>query len=645
MTNSWGSFAYGAEEWAGPPVANSPYVAVNRGLFPYRIIEMAFGNGPNDTAPTWIDVTNDVNQFSTRRGRQHTLSRFEAGTIDVLLDNKSGKYSPFNGSGPYSGQIRPGMPVRVRAIWGAITYPVFYGFVETWPLTWPSANDAMVSVSAVDSMKWLNLKKAGAINSYPAVILADAPWGWWRLNDPVGPPTFVDSSGNGHDMTVAQWNEVGLAVTSPVTAHGQAEPLLTADPTASTYFGHHEVAGRTAGVGIGGGAVSLPTTLTFEVWVRLAVGDQSRFLTTQYASARQMRLGYDGSNLTWTGPATVIGPSLSTGQTYHIVGTMTADADPIMTLYVNGAQVAQTQATAGWGGGSLGEAVVGGENSLTGNVPHGYGDGWIQEAAVYTYVLSQAQIFNHWNAGAYPRQLETTGARVSYLASYTGMPGAMQRIDTGTVAVQGATDTWLTGSILKNMQDQEETENGALFIDAAGNLTFFDGNHINLAPYSSVSLILGDSGAAPEEPYRLDGLVVPYDDQDVWNEVVVTPANLTPQTASDGTSQTAYGIRTKSAGTLHYYAADAATLATTLLNAYKTPAPRVDSVKIVPTDDANMLFGPVLGFDLLTKVEVRRRPLDGTSSVFDQTFYIEGIEHRVTKATWETTWRLSTIAT
>jgi hypothetical protein len=79
------------------------------------------------------------------------------------------------------------------------------------------------------------------------------------------------------------------------------------------------------------------------------------------------------------------------------------------------------------------------------------------------------------------------------------------------------------------------------------------------------------------------------------------------------------------------------------LNVYKAAQPRIDSITVDPTDDPTMLFGPVLGFDLLTRIELRRRPMDGTGSLFDQICLIEGIEDKVTKATWETTWRLSVV--
>lgn len=636
---TYGGTTYGGAPYAGPPVPTSPYVETNQGLFPVRIIEAAFGYGPNDTNPVWVDITSDVTQYSTRRGRQAVLSRFEAGTAQIVLDNKSGKYSPFNSSSPYFGNIRPGLPIRIRALWGAVTYPRFYGFVESWPLTWPGPNDSTVTVSAVDYLKFLNLKKATSINYYSGVIPADTPMGWWRGNDAAGSTTMADSSGNGRTATKWITNPV---LTSPnVTWQFQDAPLLTADTSPSLYLGYHEVEFQATVP-----SIDATVNFSFEAWVSLMETDKAYFVEGQPGAATEFALMYDGSHASWSGPFSpaVTGPSLSANQTHHLVGTCTGGVGvvPILTLYVDGNQVGQAQSTGGVGwSGSFTSIRIGGTFGTTQDNPLSNGN--IQEVAVYNYVLTPTQVMNHYLAGTQPRRLETTGARISYLATYTGMPAASQKIDAGNTVVVGATDDWLKQTILSNLQAQADTEMGDLFIDAAGNLTFFDRNHTSHSPYSGVSVILGDSGAPPEEPYRLDGTAVPYDDLNVWNEVVATPAGQAAQTASDTTSWQQYGRRTRTLSLLSSTTADALSRATFEMNTYKSAQPRIDSIVINPADDPTMLFGPVLGSDLLTRVELRRRPMDGSGSLFDQTALIEGIEEKVTKATWETTWRLSAV--
>ncbi len=88
----------------------------------YLIVEAAFGNGPLDASPTWTDITDDVRGFLTSRGRNHELRRFEAGTIDMILDNRHGNYNPHNTAGSYSPNVKPAVPIRIRAWWNEVYY-------------------------------------------------------------------------------------------------------------------------------------------------------------------------------------------------------------------------------------------------------------------------------------------------------------------------------------------------------------------------------------------------------------------------------------------------------------------------------------------------------------------------------------------
>jgi hypothetical protein len=649
MASQYGFYGYGGLEYAGPPVANSPYVSTNGGLFPTRFLEIAPGYGPNDTNPVWVNIAADVMQISTRRGRQRVLGRFEPGTMTVIIDNKSGRYSPFNAASPYYNQIRPGMPIRFRALWGSMTYSEFTGFVESWPLTWPAANDAAVSVTAVDAMKFLNMKKATSINWYSTVITADAPIVWHRFNEAVGAMTIADATGNGHTLVAEDANNTaGVAVKGTLYNAFQQPGVLVADTDASVYTGNKDIGWKRAN--LNEFSFAAPSNFSVECWVKLLNTDVQQIWYLYQITAGLDHISLETaaqSSTVAAGTAKLVVTTTATGtlnttvnirdgQWHHIVATATGAG--VYTLYIDGYQQGQMTDTT-TNANPYVEHWVGLSKSLGADAQTM--DGFIDEFAIYNYTLTATQAMNHYLAGVKPRQLETTGARISYLASYTGIPAANQKIDTGNTTVQGATATWLTGTLLQNMQDQADTEAGDLFIDAAGNLTFFDRYHTSRSPYGSVALILGDSGAAPEEPYRLDGLTVPYDDQDVENEIVATAASLAPQTVSDATSQTQYGKRTQSINLLSSTVADAGGRANYELSLYKTPVPRVDSVTVNPADDPTMLFGPVLGFDVLSRVELRRRPMDGSGSTFDQTLLIEGIEHRVTKATWETTWRLS----
>jgi len=110
------------------------------------------------STPTWAaDITAYVREWSTHRGSQRGLQKVEAGTATVVLDNRSGRFTPQNTSSPYYPNLLPMRRLRIRATWNAVTYPIFSGFVEAWPATFPAGVDQIVTLSVVDAFKVLSL--------------------------------------------------------------------------------------------------------------------------------------------------------------------------------------------------------------------------------------------------------------------------------------------------------------------------------------------------------------------------------------------------------------------------------------------------------------------------------------------------------
>lgn len=83
---------------------------------------MAFPQTPLDVQVdlklngTWTEITSDVYrraEIEITRGRQNESSQADAGSCTMTLNNRSGKYSPRNPTGPYYGLIGRNTPIRV----------------------------------------------------------------------------------------------------------------------------------------------------------------------------------------------------------------------------------------------------------------------------------------------------------------------------------------------------------------------------------------------------------------------------------------------------------------------------------------------------------------------------------------------------
>jgi hypothetical protein len=126
---------------------------------PTIIVRIAFSSDPFDATPSWSDVSSDVLEIHTRRGRQHELGRIEAGTATIVLENSSGDYWPYNAGGSYYPNVLPGKRVNIRATYGVTTYDLYTGFVEAWQPSWLSregGNVPIITIKCADLTKNLS---------------------------------------------------------------------------------------------------------------------------------------------------------------------------------------------------------------------------------------------------------------------------------------------------------------------------------------------------------------------------------------------------------------------------------------------------------------------------------------------------------
>ena len=127
--------------------------------------------GGTTTVTTWADISVYVHSLTITRAStrvQGPLLTVQASTFSAVLDNSDGRFDPDNTSGPYvaygATQIRPMIPIRVRAVLAGINYPLFSGHADSWQdseVTYSAGTAANtgydeVTLSATDGFKALN---------------------------------------------------------------------------------------------------------------------------------------------------------------------------------------------------------------------------------------------------------------------------------------------------------------------------------------------------------------------------------------------------------------------------------------------------------------------------------------------------------
>lgn len=120
-------------------------------------------------------ITPFVRGFAVQRGTQRELQRVDAGTATILLDNLDGRFIPLNTASPYYPNVLPMRRIRIQAIWNAVTYPIFVGYVEAWPADFPQGVDQTMPAQLVDGFKVLSLARVSG--AFPAALSGT------RIND------------------------------------------------------------------------------------------------------------------------------------------------------------------------------------------------------------------------------------------------------------------------------------------------------------------------------------------------------------------------------------------------------------------------------------------------------------------------------
>lgn len=561
---------------------------------------------------SWTDVTADVRAWSVNRGRQSELSTYSAGSASVTLNNRSRTYDPSNTAGTYYGKILPRRRLRITLTAGAVSAAIFTGYVADWSMEWPEQGiDSTVTVSASDAFEVMSTRPQPG-SAYAAEVLADSPINYWPLQEVDGAGLLPSASG-GADLNPTR------------TSRGVPDIVESSFPV-----------GQSSAVSDGGGSVdwSDDLPLAMEAWVRspgsnledqvvmTVFGADTTTWLNVTAKAENVSVNYSDSTLSRRIPSTadVYWPDKS-GESFHLAVTL----DPAVAayVYVNG-QLAHTIPTeAGTRSVSdTGYAVVG-----IGGLVADPAEASIGHVAFYSSTPSATRILAHYEAGLYAYGHpygEQTGTRIGRILTASGWPTADREITDSGATVVGQ---WLPAeaSALAGCRECETAEQGAFFINAAGQATFRSRNQLlSLARCITSQATFGDDAAETPvtNPLQVDGTNLDF----VRNSVTVTYEGGAV-TVSDETSVGDYGTLddSVSAGLLDRANGWVARqLAAYRVRLRKTPVSRVPTIKAQLLDDLETHLAEVIPLELCDRVTVNRRPSGGTGT-FSQQCHIQGI--------------------
>lgn len=110
----------------------------------------------------FVDITEFVQTVSISRGKSRLLDKFQAGSLEVILDNTSRAFDPEFPSSPFAGNIIPRREVRVSVD----DEFQFFGVVDDWNLDYRPQGKQTATIIASDAFTRLsNQSLTGGVQS------------------------------------------------------------------------------------------------------------------------------------------------------------------------------------------------------------------------------------------------------------------------------------------------------------------------------------------------------------------------------------------------------------------------------------------------------------------------------------------------
>jgi hypothetical protein len=226
---------------------------------------------------------------------------------------------------------------------------------------------------------------------------------------------------------------------------------------------------------------------------------------------------------------------------------------------------------------------------------------------------------------------QDTGTRINKILDTVQWPSAQRSIETGDTTCQA--DPATSRNALDAIQTVEFTEQGAAYIDKAGQFVFKDRTFVYNAQSASPTKF-NNNGTTDINYF---GITFAHDDKTIVNSCTVTRIGGTAQNYTDSTSQGQYFFHGVTAtDMLMQTDANALALATAFVTSRKDTTIRIDNITLdLVTLGYSAGVQAALGLDYFDTMEITNFQQGGTSIV--KKLQCQGIAHSITPNTWQTT--------
>lgn len=563
----------------------------------YVTPKLEFSTDPlsvSNAAATWKDVTRYCISMDWGAGTSREFDDPQAGTATFLLKNTNRRFEPEYAAGAYYPNIVPGRRFRITltADGSSTTQGIWYA--QSWQVEYPAGTTySTVTVTCTDGVWRLALKRLGNLTpsdseSYQDVVKSDNPMAYYPLNE-------------GSGKTVV--GEVG----EPGTYRGYVEhvlnnPVIGSNERSALFPGGNPSAG----------------------YARLPLADEGVFFDVNRFTVEAVIKDVGGA----TSTIAAAGPWNSANSTHifllapaSVAALINTGASSTAISASGGAVTAGRHHIAGtWDGKTLRfyfDGILSGTAELSGIVDTGIANEFlyaggsghagsgaqyqISHVAFYLDTLTAARVKAHADAAiTLGRPVELSGTRISALISDPLWSTA--GISVGTITCAAITYTGQLASESVSDAARVEQPGSLLFFDDAGNP-----DYQALLDTQTVSATFGDTPAE----VQYDDISLVYNDE-LYNSSNISGEGLNGSTVENTASISDYGTRAQDATDLQITTeADAALLATAIIDRFSTPAFRVDTITLNGADQRSRT--QIITRQIGDTIRVKRRGEGGTA--------------------------------
>ena len=588
--------------------------------FPTPIVEIAFDDSPYVVNPTWTNVTSWVRSLSTDRGRSDDWDDFY-GSAEVVLNNRTRLFDPYNTSGTYYGKLLPRRQIRIRAQTNdggsPVTHDVFRGFISGWNPSWTDAGtDSTVTLSCFDALQLLGSEQLppDLASTYIATL---SPRHYWKMDEPV--PYFNTSTFSiGDSGTVP----LSLTGTANITEPG---PQLAIGLPSSSIQGTGTIITTTASTAVGS-VTDMTVTMWFSPLGTSGLYSGGSFILggrTLGVYFGEQTAGPSSGDLDYFFIEYYVGSTVyqwrstvkyNTNESHHVAFSVNSTT-AVGTLYINGINRTGTRTSFS-------------TFPLSPVESYGFLFGAFQQVCVFTSILSQAQIqsiIKFSNA----QNDESTAARFTRILAETPFPAAL----TSPPASPAANVLDITSSgayIAPELRKVAASECAPLFVSKAGVITQYQQLQQFSQTRSVVSQITYGTGGS-----KMGELLQLMPDGDSLRNI----ANVNMSqggffTKENTTSVTAYGASSMTTETQVASVANAQQVANITTGFGGNIYPRLSPVNVVL--DSTQNWSPTMALELMDRITINAQPPSGGNAI-NVPMLVQSIKHQAEPGFWQTT--------